>query len=281
LNLPREHEKIAMVPYNIVHVQPPGLPSAQSHWDIARLLYFSFRSLGSDVSLQVNKFDPSAINIVVGYERMAAIPSPDIRFIPYQLEQLVPGGAEFKPHMRQLLLAATEVWDYDPSNLQTLTQIGVKKAKLLPIGFHEKLATIPCGDEDIDVLFYGRLSERRAAILDSLKSKCSVSTLDTKFAYERDQWIARAKIVLNIHFYPSQLAEQVRVSYLLNNAKCVVSEQSDSDPLAEWCAVAPYDRLVETCLNLLANPQEREQLIALAREGFRSRPMADYLKAIL
>jgi hypothetical protein len=77
------------------------------------------------------------------------------------------------------------------------------------------------------------------------------------------------------------MAEQVRVSYLLNNAKCVVSEQSDWDPLAKWCAVAPYDRLAETCLNLLANSSERERLIAAASVGFRSISMPENLRQIL
>ena len=41
---------------------------------------------------------------------------------------------------------------------------------------------------------------------------------------ERDALIARARLVLNLHFYPTAIFELVRVSYLLANGKAVVAE---------------------------------------------------------
>jgi hypothetical protein len=270
------------VVFNIVHIQPPDLPSAQSHWDIARLLHVSFRSLGHDATLQINKLESQAMNILVGYERAASLAAlSSARFIPYQLEQIAAGDAVLKPHMREILKGAAEVWDYDPRNLETLKQLGVTSAKLLPIGYHQGLATIPPQTEDVDILFYGRLNDRRSAVLDALKPKCAVQALSTTFGQERDRWISRAKIVLNIHYYPAQMAEQVRVSYLLNNSKCVVTEESDWDPLAQWCAVAPYQRLAESCLNLLKNDAERRRMITNAREGFQTTSMAENLRHVL
>ena len=38
-------------------------------------------------------------------------------------------------------------------------------------------------------------------------------------------WIARSKIVLNLHQYDAQVFEIVRVSYLLANRRAVVSER--------------------------------------------------------
>jgi hypothetical protein len=41
---------------------------------------------------------------------------------------------------------------------------------------------------------------------------------------ERDRLIARAKVVLNMHYYDARVFEIVRVSYLLSNEKAVVAE---------------------------------------------------------
>jgi hypothetical protein len=50
------------------------------------------------------------------------------------------------------------------------------------------------------------------------------------YGEERDALIARARIVLNVHYYESKVFEVVRVSYLLANRKCVLSESgSDID----------------------------------------------------
>jgi|SRR5579862_3466971 len=270
-------------PFNIVRIQPRGQPASGAHADVARLLYHSFESLSHPVALQVNTCEVNAINILIGCERMATPAfSKDVRYIPYQLEQLARGGVAISSSMMTIMQGAMEVWDYDPSNIEVLKQIGIKSARLLPLGYHEKLMTIQRrADEDIDVLFYGLLNPRRQAIIDALKDKSTVKTLQFVYGEERDKWIARAKIVLNMHFYPAQIAEQVRVSYLLNNAKCVVSEQSDHDPLGHLCAVAPYDRLTETCMKLLADRDERERIIAAAHDGFRQMPMTGNLRAVL
>jgi hypothetical protein len=46
----------------------------------------------------------------------------------------------------------------------------------------------------------------------------------------RDELIARAKVVLNLHYYEAAIFEQVRVSYLLNNEALVISESSEFVP---------------------------------------------------
>jgi hypothetical protein len=87
--------------------------------------------------------------------------------------------------------------------------------------------------------------------------------------------------VLNLHQYETQLAEQVRVSYLLNNAKCVVSEKADWDPLGQWCAVTLYEGLVDTCLTLVADNVQRERIIAAARQGYGQTSMTENLRKVL
>ena len=50
-------------------------------------------------------------------------------------------------------------------------------------------------------------------------TKCLIwlRTLFGDYGEVRDRWIARSRVVLNIHFYDIKVAEQVRLSYLLNN----------------------------------------------------------------
>ena len=50
---------------------------------------------------------------------------------------------------------------------------------------------------------------------------------------KRDALIARAKVVLNIHYYAAQVFEIVRVSYLLANSKAVVTEIGPDTDLDE------------------------------------------------
>jgi hypothetical protein len=150
--------------FNIVHVQPPGIDATMGHHDIARLLHFSFESLGHEVTLRINKIDPKATNIIVGYERLASIPAASVAScIPYQLEQLGAREDSIPQNIRQIYRAAKEVWDYDPHNIEALKGIGITSVKFLPLAYHPKLATISRGLEDIDVLFYGLMSDRRRA----------------------------------------------------------------------------------------------------------------------
>jgi hypothetical protein len=83
-------------------------------------------------------------------------------------------------------------------------------------------------EEDLDVLFYGALNERRRRVLeDCLARGLRVEHLFGVYGAARDRFIARAKLVLNVHFYPTQIFEAIRVSYLLSNRKVVLSEWND------------------------------------------------------
>ena len=101
----------------------------------------------------------------------------------------------------------------------------------------------------------------------------------------RDALIARAKVVLNVHFYEAKVLEMVRVSYLLANRCCVLSEVSsdreEDDALAAGVAFAAYDDLVARAQELVADPALRacfgQRGLALMRE----RPATDYLRAAL
>jgi len=268
--------------YNIVHIQPRGIVTTLGQSDVVRLLQFSLESLGHKATVTINGGPGGAVNILVGYERLPAQATlGKIKYIPYQLEQLGTGGHALSDDMRQVLSGAYAVWDYSQSNIEFLKAQGIVKTALLPLGFHEKLDTIRSENESIDVLCYGLMNARRLAVLDKLATYCVVKKLEFVYGEPRDAWIARSKIVLNIHHYLAKLGEQVRVSYLLNNGRCVVSEESAEDPLAKFCEVASYECLVETCIQLVQDRERRRKIADNGKKGFSQRSMIENLRRVL
>jgi len=155
---------------------------------------------------------------------------------------------------------------------------------LLPLGHHARMRRIehrPEADKDVDVLFYGSLNERRAALLDRLRSRCCVQSLFGVYGAERDAWVGRSRIVLNIHFYQAQILEQVRLAYLLGNECFVVSEESTPNPMAEAVASRPYGELPELCLRYLGDAEARREQAARGLHWMEQRPMAELLGAAL
>jgi hypothetical protein len=100
------------------------------------------------------------------------------------------------------------------------------------------------------------------------------------YGADRDALVARSKIVLNLHFYDSKIFEVVRVSYLLTNGACVVSE-SGLDPteneFAGALAFAPYEALADTCTPLVNDASARAWLREGGCQLMRDRPQAVWL----
>jgi hypothetical protein len=161
------------------------------------------------------------------------------------------------------------------------------RVKYVPIGYVEPMTRIAeQEEEDIDVLFYGSMNPRRQKILDELRLRgLNVAAVFGVYGQERDALIGRAKLVLNIRLYESDIFEIVRVSYLLANRKAIVSEYSDNtdieDDMRTAVALAPYEKIVDVCVDLLANQQKRRDL---GRQGFHlmsARAEAPYLDAAM
>ena len=126
------------------------------------------------------------------------------------------------------------------------------------------------------------MNGRRRAILEALSALgLRVHVAFGVYGEQRDRLVARSKVILNIHYYQAKVFEIVRVSYLLANRCCVVSERG-VDPSEERefegaVAFAAYEELVETCVRLCADPGARQ---ALQEQGLRAFAARD-LRAIL
>lgn len=269
--------------FNIVLVRPRGYLHSDALLDVAKLLHCSLESLGFASAVGYNSFDSSTTNIVLGYHLLRD-PSPvaSCRSILYQLEQLSDREGWFTPPRLEILRAAAEVWDYAPENVRFLAANGLSEVKLLPIGFHERLSLIPTRPaEDIDILFYGSINDRRKRVLDQLARGFRTQVLFGVYGSRRDEYISRSKLVLNVHFYDRQLMEQPRIAYLLNNRRFVLSEAAANNPFAGAIAVAPYDELVHACRKFLDDEPARARIVGAGHELLRTRSMPVLLRAIL
>jgi hypothetical protein len=264
--------------YNVVLVQPVGYLHALGLVEIGRLLLHSFQSLGHACSFQINRFDPQAVNVVLGYHLLpeSGLDLPE-RYVVYQLEQLGARPEWLRPDQLAILRRAEQVWDYAAENVAFLAERGFDRLRLLPIGFHEKLQTIERQPPDLDVLFFGSLNGRRRAILSQLAARHSLKSLFGVYGDARDQYIARSKIVINVHYHEAQPMEQVRLSYLLNNRCCVLSENATPNPYEGAILTAGYHNLVECCRELLACPATLDRIAQQGFEFFRRRKMVDAL----
>ncbi|MGO9836799.1 MAG: glycosyltransferase [Polyangiaceae bacterium] len=141
----------------------------------------------------------------------------------------------------------------------------------------------PAADQDIDVLFYGSISPRRRRLLEALARRgLDVVEVFACYGRQRDELIARAKVVLNVHFFDRGIFEMVRVSYLWANKVCVVCEDGRaSEAFKDALPVVPYQELVETCVSMVRNPSARRTAAELGFAVMKSRPEATILSEAL
>jgi hypothetical protein len=147
----------------------------------------------------------------------------------------------------------------------------------MTIRFHPGLRMILPQKTAIDVLYYGQVSERRQQLLNALATRCRLQVIRDVYGVQRDAYIARSKIVLNIHRYEAPIFEQVRVSYLLNNSRCVVSEDSPYNPYRGMIVTAEYGAMADVCLSLLRDDERRERLVSEGAKRFEAMPMREIL----
>jgi acetyltransferase-like isoleucine patch superfamily enzyme/SAM-dependent methyltransferase len=274
--------------FALLTIASPNDVHSQAFSEVAETIHHGLLALGHE-SVINHEVLPGHRHIVLGTNLLpfVSIELPEDTIF-YNLEQISPDS----PWVTDAVLALFQrftLWDYSLRNCEQLRQMGCLHVQHVPLGYIPQLTRMePLAEEvqDIDVLFYGSLNERRAAVLEALREKgLNVVELFGEYGAERDRAIGRAKIVLNIHMYEAQIFEIVRVSYLLANHKFVLSESSPDDPDAEsfkdGVAFADCDQIVEACLGFLTNPQERQRI---AEEGFQmmtQRPETVFLQEAL
>ncbi len=273
--------------WRILFIRPPNYSHAAALSEMVETVYFGLRALGLKVAHGLDGLRPGEGVIVIGAQTLpaAAMARLPPGAIVYNFEQVQTGSAWMRPEYLGLL-AAHEVWDYSRENVRRLAGRGVAHAKHVPVGYVPELSRIAPADEDIDVLFYGSMNPRRQAVIDGLARRgVNVKCLFDVYGAARDAFIARAKIVLNLHYYDAHIFETVRVSYLLANRRAVVAEcgrdTEIEDDLRPAIRAASYGDLVDACVELVNDATTRAQLAERGHRIFSARGEAAILAGAL
>jgi len=264
----------------------PGFVHSEAFREVAESVHHGLRALGHDSVLSDRTDLPGRRHIVFGSNLISA---KDCRLprgsILYNLEQIYDDSPWLTKDLIALFRRHT-VWDYSLANIEALARYGIE-ARHVPIGYVPELTRIPPAPyRDIDVLFVGSIVERRLAVLQALHERgANVIPAFGVYGAERDELIARAKIVLNVHMYEAKVFEVVRVSYLLANRCFVVSERgldlAGERPYEEGIAFVEYHELVNACLQYLADERARDRTARRGFELFTERRVPDLLRAVL
>lgn len=254
----------------------------------------SLSAIGHEVSYSENELLPDAINILFG---AITVKTEEIRrlakhVIIRNLEHVSPDAPCMFPRYIELL-KSFPVWDYAHSNLSRLAEAGVALADYVPVCHAPILETITsAAEQDIDVYFYGNITERRAKALEAVRARglnVVVSDLGGEELYgtQRDSLIARSKVILNLGLYDNKyrVFEIVRVSHLLANGKAVVGEVSDNTDIEEDILSAivsgTVDQLPELCETLVKDATYRRTIEQNARRVFQARNGAHIIGAAM
>jgi hypothetical protein len=244
--------------------------------------FHGLKSLGYETTWVNGQLDSDAINVVFGsyVSEWKTLSAAAPHIIIYNWEQVSPDVPWFNlAYYHQLKNA--QVWDYSQKNITALNALGINDVERVTVGYCPELSEIsnqPSSAEtavvqDIDVLFYGTMSQRRALVLDAIRARglnVVSSESGQMMGEHRSAMIARAKVVLNVHYYETVgIFEIARVSYLLANHKAVVSElspQTDIEPdIKDAIVSGSIDELPELCWQLVHDDARRT---ALEQKGF-------------
>ncbi|MBK9624084.1 MAG: glycoside hydrolase family 99-like domain-containing protein [Rhodocyclaceae bacterium] len=270
--------------FQLVLIKPEGFEFVESFREVMEVLQEGLTTLGHTVTASTNQIEPNAWPVIFGAHHLdaASVNRLPAHSIIYNLEQLVPGYPWFSEAYLQLL-TRFQVWDYSSLNVEYLRSLGRSLAVIhLPFAYSPCLSRItPVTDEDIDVLFFGVHTERRMLVLEAMaKRGLNVVCLRDVWGAQRDAWIARAKVVVAIRQTDNGVFENVRVIFLLANAKAVVSELLPDEqlpvPLQSALCAAPYDDLVDACERLVADADARAAL----RQNANAAIKTDALQAL-
>lgn len=261
--------------YNLTIIRPFNFLHASVFNEVRESVAWALAELGHVANCSENHIvaDPSVTNIIFGAEYLAEEQEFPPNTIVYNLEQ--PVHFNWAKILRLVKKNGLTLWNC----FKTPESIHV------PVGYTPNLTRIPDNTvgSDIDVLFYGSLTARRIYCLAKLREaglRVYVST--GMYGGGRDALISKAKVVLNVHHDDRNLFEIVRVSYLMANSKCVVSEISKDDDdykeLHPGFLRVPYDEITRACQETLRY-STTENMLALA--CIKQRDMVAYVSNAL
>jgi hypothetical protein len=274
--------------FSLIKINPEGTPPSHGFDDVILPLHYALRSLGFQTEIRFNSVNPASRNIVFG---SCIAPRRTGRSLPpgsiiFNLEQMNQNSMwrnrDYLAHLRDF-----PVWDYSLANIRALAELGVTGAAHLPLGYVPEMTRLaPDHPTDIDMLFYGWITDRRDTLIRRLAaSGIPILATQEAFGHLRDRLLAHSRLVLNIHQHLPARLEVARLGYVWANKKPVLSEWREDgempDYLREACVYATYEAIPETAARLLHNPALLRRQAERGFAAFASRPMAAGLEKLV
>jgi hypothetical protein len=250
---------------------------------MARILAAALKRLGCPTRIVENELVHDATNIVVGAHCLDPDAAADLPSgtIIYNSERVF-AASTYLPTL-EAFVSRFETWDYSQGNVRRWAELGISdRVRWLRPGYVPECTTIdPATPTDIDALFYGHVNRRRREILDSLERHgIRTYVLRSVYGAARDAYIARSKIVLNIHDADEAVFEVARAVQALSNHRLLVSEHEGDDSvedLREGFVRGKPDELPALCRSLLDDEGRR---VRLAERGFELFSRRDFLATV-
>ncbi|MFM5077799.1 glycosyltransferase family 25 protein [Aeromonas caviae] len=217
------------------------------------------------------------LHIVICPQMFSVLPG---QYIAYQLEQSV-SSRWFTDDYLARLENSLAIFDYSLKNIAFLQDKGLSYRQLyhLPVGFlpRELADSVP---ETVDVLFYGDINnDRRRAYIAELKKHFSVKIINDLFGDALYAEMAKAKVIVNIHYYEGALLETTRIYECLSQNKIIVSEESadmneysELLPLVDFVPVNDIQAMVEKVEHWVSSDVARKERNNEIRKGCADMP---------
>lgn len=174
------------------------------------------------------------------------------------------------------LLKAYPVWDYSKINQAWLKKELNLTVPRLQLGYCLNWDQV--GEKEkscCDVLFYGGMNARRKAI-DLALTRRGVKTIfrnNDLWGDEKMSLLRCAKIILNLHYYPSGHFEYPRVLHALHHRCFVISEESINEDeymyLRGGYLSCAYRQIVEVILHYLKDEATRDRVALIGYQTVR------------
>jgi GR25 family glycosyltransferase involved in LPS biosynthesis len=155
-------------------------------------------------------------------------------FIAFQMEQSV-SSRWFTDQYFKILKKSLLIFDYSLDNISYLVKNGIalKNISFLPISYNlayraqYKIAQYQWSDKIYNLCFYGDThNNRRQQFIKQISEHYHINIFQEIFAADLITELAKAKIVLNIHYYDNALLETTRIYECLSLDILVISEQA-------------------------------------------------------
>ena len=278
--------------FTLVKITPSetDFSAANGFDDVILPICHALSRLGYSVETRINELNAQSVNILFGSCQIARELenfNPPANSIIFNLEQMTTRSPwhndQYVEHLRRFT-----VWEYSRRNARYFRKsLGMTNVAEVRLGYVPEMTRLDRDfPQDIDVLFYGAVNERRQKILEAIsRTKLRLGVLQGEYGMNRDYAIARSRLVLNVHYYIPATLEVPRLGYLWANYKPVVSElrkETELDPgLEESCRFCSYDELLPMVMEMALSDSARKEQSEKAFAAFSGLRQEDFLEAVV